>query len=316
MKIHRYTIGVCMCVCVFYIYLKRQYIKEDGNLFIDSCKWKATAIYHWHISLNLNWQFTHTPHTHNNTYTTHIHTQIHSSVAYICMYEANLKHMSKLNNVTHDCCPAPTPFPISLPLAHLPPSPAPSSCGLALALAFIWIWCVRLSLVCYIRHVNTTAGNFGNLRQQAHTPSHGEKERERGTQVPLWKVIYKHTSTYIYYMHRLKHKHKHMHKHIHTYTYVRRRAHNACVCVMNIYITKQEVNPIVTRKCDRAIYSICLITSRLASPANLSYSLCLIALLCYFFLCFHGFIFILKLFSSSSLVQTLYLFYLFLLYCA
>lgn len=168
MKIHRYTICVCMCVCVFvfYIYLKRQYIKEDGNLFIDSCKWKATAIYHWHISLNLNWQFTHTHHTpHTHTLECGIH-----------MYEANLKHMSKLNNVTHDCCPAPTPFSISLPLAHLPPSPAPSSCGLALALAFIWIWCVRLSLVCYIRHVNTTAGNFGNLRQQAHTPSHGERE--------------------------------------------------------------------------------------------------------------------------------------------
>lgn len=103
--------------------------------------------------------------------------------------------------------------------------------------------------------------------------------------------------------------------HAYTYTYVRRQAHNACVCVMNIYITKQEVNPIVTRKCDRAIYSICSITSWLASPANLSYSLCLIALLCYFFLCFHGFIFILKL-ISSSLVPTLFLFYLFLSYCA
>lgn len=103
--------------------------------------------------------------------------------------------------------------------------------------------------------------------------------------------------------------------HAYTYTYARRRADNACVCVMNIYIAKPEVNPIVTRKCDRAIYSICLITSWLASPAKLSYSLCLIMFYCYFFLCFNGFIFILKLISSSSLVQTLYLFYLFLPYC-
>lgn len=156
--------------------------------------------------------------------------------------------------------------------------------------------------------------NRRQFRQFASTGPHAVTRREGERLSPSMKSNIQTYEPYIYYMHRLKHKHKHMHIHMYIYICKETGRQRVCVCVMNIYITKPEVNPIVTRKCDRAIYSICLITSRLASPAKMSYSLCLIMFHCFLSL-FPWFYFHIRAYFFVFFGANLLSFYLFLPYC-
>lgn len=177
MKIHRYTIGVCICVCMFFIYIWKGNISRKMAIYLLIAANEKPQLY---ITGILAWIWignSHTHHTHIPTHTPHTHTHTDTLECGIHMYEANLKHMSKLNNVTHDCCPAPTPFPISLPPSC---TSSPFTCPFVLRPGIgigFYLNLVRAAVTCLLH--SPCKHNRRQFRQFASTGPHAVTRRER-----------------------------------------------------------------------------------------------------------------------------------------